>query len=88
MTTSFPCRAVLIELAFFFKDNAIKATVQCNTSQPRGRWSGERRHGGFDPRLRCQIVPAMFWLILPEALKMVLAAEEEGYKRFSSSGEP
>ena len=88
MTTRYPASAVLMEMAAFMQENALKASVMW-TPRETNREADALANGdtsSFNPALRVEIEPTCLqWLLLPSALEMGRKAEEE-HRKFKASG--
>ena len=80
MTTRFPASAVIMEMATFMKKAALKAQVEwsfCSGNGEADALANGSLHG-FDPTLRCEVVPGeLEWEILPKALEQGAMLEHE-----------
>ena len=89
MTTKFPASAVLMELAAFMKRMSMKVVVEWTprSANQHADKLANGSHAGFDPSKRVPLdLLRVKWDLLPQALEMGRAAEEE-VKAHRESGE-
>ena len=89
MTTKFPASAVLMELAAYMKRMSIKVVVEWTprSANQHADKLANGSHAGFDPSKRVPLdLLRIKWDLLPQALEMGRAAEEE-VKAHQESGE-
>ena len=80
MTTRFPASAVIMEMAAFMKKAALKAQVEWSLRSGNGEADSLANGSlhGFDPALRCEVVPSeLEWKILPKAFEQGAILEHE-----------